>query len=65
MVRIKAAEDLRELRAIIKVVGLGGAGGNAINRMVEAGIRDVELIAANTDAQDLRRNQAPMPEERP
>ncbi|MBI4422120.1 MAG: cell division protein FtsZ [Elusimicrobia bacterium] len=58
MVRIKAAEDLRELRAVIKVVGLGGAGGNAINRMVEAGVRDVELIAANADAQDLRRSQA-------
>lgn len=60
MVRIKASEDLRELRATIKVVGLGGAGGNAINRMVEAGVRDVELIAANTDAQDLRRNKAPL-----
>lgn len=60
MVRIKASEDLRELRATIKVVGLGGAGGNAINRMVEAGIRDVELIAANTDAQDLRRSKAPL-----
>lgn len=60
MVRIKAAEDLRELRATIKVVGLGGAGGNAINRMVDAGIRDVEFIAANTDAQDLRRSRAPL-----
>lgn len=58
--RIKSADDFRELRAVLKVVGLGGAGGNAINRMVEAGVRDVELIAANTDAQDLRRNKAPM-----
>ncbi len=58
MVRIKCADDLKELRAVIKVVGLGGAGGNAINRMVEAGLRDVELVAANTDAQDLRRSKA-------
>src|SRR5437016_5345618 len=60
MVRIKCAEDFKELRAVIKVIGLGGAGGNAINRMVEAGVRDVDLISANTDAQDLRRNKAPL-----
>ena len=60
MARIKWAEDLRQLRAVIKVVGLGGAGGNAVDRMVEAGIREVELIAANTDAQDLRANKAPI-----
>jgi len=58
MIRIKCTEDFRELRATIKVVGLGGAGGNAINRMAESGLRDVELVAANTDAQDLRRNKA-------
>src|SRR5579871_3469976 len=58
MIRIKCTEDFRELRATIKVIGLGGAGGNAINRMAEAGLKDVELIAANTDAQDLRRNKA-------
>lgn len=60
MARVKITEDFKELRAVIKVIGLGGAGGNAINRMAEAGIRDVELIAANTDAQDLRRNKAPV-----
>ncbi|MCX5789629.1 MAG: cell division protein FtsZ [Elusimicrobia bacterium] len=60
MIRIRASEDLRELRATIKVIGLGGAGGNAVNRMVEAGLKDVELIAANTDAQALRHNKAPM-----
>ncbi|PIP84276.1 MAG: cell division protein FtsZ [Elusimicrobia bacterium CG_4_9_14_3_um_filter_62_55] len=43
--------------AVIKVVGLGGAGGNAINRMVEAGVRGVELIAANTDNQVLSRTR--------
>ncbi|MBI4054838.1 MAG: cell division protein FtsZ [Elusimicrobia bacterium] len=58
MVRIKFTEEFREQPAVIKVIGVGGAGGNAINRMAEAGIRGVELIAANTDAQDLRRNKA-------
>lgn len=58
MVRIKFTEDFKEQPAVIKVIGVGGAGGNAINRMVEAGVRGVELIAANTDAQDLRRNLA-------
>ncbi len=56
--RIQVAEDLQETRAVIKVIGVGGAGGNAINRMAEAGIQHVELIAANSDAQDLRRSQA-------
>ncbi len=56
--RIQVAEDLHETRAVIKVVGIGGAGGNAINRMAEAGLQGVELIAANSDAQDLRRSQA-------
>src|SRR3954453_17150524 len=39
--------------AVIKVVGAGGGGGNAVNRMVDAGLRGVEFIAANTDAQAL------------
>ncbi len=39
--------------AVIKVVGVGGAGTNAVNRMVDAGLRGVEFIAANTDAQAL------------
>jgi cell division protein FtsZ len=39
--------------AVIKVVGVGGGGTNAINRMVEAGVRGVEFVAANTDAQAL------------
>jgi cell division protein FtsZ len=59
-IRIKCTEEFKELRAAIKVLGLGGAGGNAINRMVEASLKDVELVAANTDAQDLRRNKAPL-----
>ena len=39
--------------AVIKVVGVGGGGTNAVNRMVDAGLRGVEFIAVNTDAQAL------------
>src|SRR3978361_514313 len=44
--------------AVIKVVGVGGAGTNAVNRMVDAGLRGVEFIAVNTDAQAIRRRDA-------
>jgi cell division protein FtsZ len=44
--------------AVIKVVGVGGGGGNAVTRMVDAGIRGVEFIAVNTDAQVLMENDA-------
>ncbi len=44
--------------ANIKVVGVGGGGGNAINRMIEAGLKGVEFIAVNTDAQVLDQNRA-------
>lgn len=47
-----------ETSAKIKVVGVGGGGGNAINRMIEAGIRGVEFIAINTDVQALQNNRA-------
>lgn len=47
-----------EQKAIIKVCGIGGGGGNAVNRMIEAGMRDVEFIAINTDAQALRSSPA-------
>lgn len=46
--------------ARIKVVGVGGAGGNAINHMIDAGVKGVEFIAVNTDAQDLRKSKAPL-----
>jgi cell division protein FtsZ len=46
--------------AKIKVVGVGGGGGNAINRMISAGLRGVEFIAANTDLQVLKQNEAPI-----
>lgn len=44
--------------ANIKVVGIGGAGGNAVNRMIEAGLGGVEFLAINTDAQALRESHA-------
>jgi cell division protein FtsZ len=43
---------------VIKVVGVGGAGGNAVNRMIEKGVEGVEFIAVNTDGQVLARNKA-------
>ncbi len=46
--------------ALIKVFGVGGGGGNAVDRMIEAGIKGVDFIAANTDAQSLSRSQAPV-----
>jgi len=50
--------ELRELKPRILVVGVGGAGGNAINGMIEAGLQGVEFVAVNTDAQDLKINKA-------
>ena len=44
--------------AIIKVIGVGGGGGNAVNRMIEEGVKGVEFIVANTDVQALRDSQA-------
>jgi cell division protein FtsZ len=46
------------LGAVIKVVGVGGAGGNAVQRMIEAGVQGVQFIAMNTDVQALNRNPA-------
>ena len=45
-------------QAIIKVVGVGGGGGNAINHMIEQGLTGAEFIAMNTDAQALRASKA-------
>ena len=52
------APEIRELHPRILVLGVGGAGGNAINGMIEAGLQGVEFIAVNTDAQDLKMNKA-------
>ncbi|MCY4605714.1 MAG: cell division protein FtsZ [Gemmatimonadetes bacterium] len=50
-----------EHRARIKVVGVGGSGGNAINRMIESGMHGVEFVAVNTDAQALEASRADFP----
>ena len=50
--------DIRELRARIIVFGVGGAGGNAVNNMIAAGLEGVEFIVANTDAQALISSKA-------
>jgi cell division protein FtsZ len=47
-------------RAKIKVIGVGGGGGNAINTMIESRLEGVDFIAANTDVQALESNQAPL-----
>jgi cell division protein FtsZ len=49
---------LNNFLAVIKVVGVGGAGGNAVNQMIEKGLRGVEFIAINTDGQDLLKSEA-------
>lgn len=48
----------RNVRAVIKVIGVGGGGSNAIDRMVEDGLQDVEFVAVNTDLQVLRNSKA-------
>ena len=50
--------ELKELKPRILVLGIGGAGGNAINGMIETGMKGVEFVAVNTDAQDLKINKA-------
>jgi cell division protein FtsZ len=51
-------ERWQSVQAKIRVIGLGGAGNNAVNRMIESGLQGVEFIAANTDAQVLARSHA-------
>ena len=46
--------------AKIKVIGVGGGGGNAVNRMIDAGVEGIEFIVANTDLQALRMSRAPV-----
>ena len=58
-ISIECADDA-ELHARIKVVGVGGSGGNALNTMIRKGLDGVEFIAANTDAQALDRSLAPV-----
>ena len=56
--RIQFQEEARN-NARIKVIGVGGGGNNAVNRMIEAGVEGVEFIAANTDLQALQMSRAP------
>ena len=51
---------IRETFAHIKVVGVGGAGGNAVNRMIDAGVDGIEFVSVNTDAQALMGSKAPV-----
>ena len=48
------APEIKELQPRLLVLGVGGAGGNAINEMIENNMHGVEFIAVNTDAQDLK-----------
>jgi cell division protein FtsZ len=57
---IEFAEETQQYQARIKVVGVGGSGGNAINTMIQFGLEGVEFIAVNTDAQALNANSAPV-----
>jgi cell division protein FtsZ len=50
--------DVDTQDAVIKVIGVGGCGGNAVDHMINSGLSGVEFIAINTDAQALKRNQA-------
>ena len=51
-------DSLSEQKAKLKVIGVGGAGGNAVTRMITTGMEGVDFIAINTDAQDLDNNPA-------
>lgn len=53
------ATPIRSCKPVIKIIGLGGGGSNAVNRLVELGLQDVEFIAANTDMQALSQCMAP------
>jgi cell division protein FtsZ len=65
LIRSEEERDLLQFeggpsRASIKVVGVGGGGGNAVNTMIDSGLTGVQFIAANTDSQALQHNRAPM-----
>ncbi|HYI63864.1 MAG TPA: cell division protein FtsZ [Allosphingosinicella sp.] len=55
---IELASDLEELRPRISVIGVGGAGGNAVANMIRSGVRGVDFVVANTDAQALQASPA-------
>ena len=55
-----AQDAAKEQAAKIKVIGIGGAGGNAVNNMIEAELKGVKFIVANTDVQALAISKAPV-----
>lgn len=59
-INIRFADEEPTRGAKIKVVGVGGGGGNAVDRMIEAGVKGVEFIVANTDVQALNKSNAPL-----
>lgn len=58
MVSFDMDKEINESKVTIKVIGVGGGGGNAVNRMIEEGLKNVDFIAVNTDAQVLRESKA-------
>jgi cell division protein FtsZ len=57
-VNISNITDIREMKARITVFGVGGAGGNAVNNMIAAGLQGVDFVVANTDAQALTKSKS-------
>jgi cell division protein FtsZ len=57
--KVRLEETTALCTAKLRVIGVGGGGGNAINRMISAGVAGVEFVAANTDGQALKSNRAP------
>ena len=51
-------KDMFSAKPVLKVIGVGGGGGNAVNRMIDNDVRGVEYIAINTDCQVLRLSKA-------
>jgi cell division protein FtsZ len=56
---LQFVDENKDLKASIKVVGVGGGGGNAINNMIQSRLKNVEFVAANTDAQALKTSLTP------
>jgi len=59
MLNFSDIQPVRDDLPKIKVIGVGGGGGNAVNRMIQSGVQGVDFIVANTDLQDLRKSLAP------
>ena len=55
---MNASDEMLSTKPILKVIGVGGGGGNAINRMIENDVKNVQYIAVNTDCQVLRLSKA-------